>query len=343
MKKFLQLSMILALLANTALKAQADFALEFNGVDQRVKYSSDANLDQLNGAENYTIEAWVKPTTDVIHNKVVMKRWYQFALTLYKDDLKKVYLTLYGAPYDDGSGTIVQDRTYINTTDNVINIGEWNHIAVINDATANELKIYVNGVDVTLQHYDAMALISNPDDANSTYAPNLYIANGGSGTYLAGQMDDIRIVKEALNIADLNTSVNDPVYATNANTIVQFNFNEGSGVTTKNAATDTDVDLLGDPTWVDISNATSIAKNNITTFNVYPNPSTTKEFAIQANSNESILNVEIIDIMGKIVKTVVYSNNINSSKIDVHNLSSGVYFVKIKTDKGIGTQKVIVK
>ena len=35
MKKFLQLSMILALLANTALKAQADFALEFNGVDQR--------------------------------------------------------------------------------------------------------------------------------------------------------------------------------------------------------------------------------------------------------------------------------------------------------------------
>lgn len=132
MKTLLQFAFIFVIFSQT-LNAQKDYALVFNGTDQRVKYTSDATLDIMNGATDYTIEAWVKPLSTVIHNKVVVKRWYQFALTLYKDDLKKLYFTHYGTPYDD-NGSIKQDATFINSVDNVITLDAWNHIVVINDS-----------------------------------------------------------------------------------------------------------------------------------------------------------------------------------------------------------------
>ncbi len=213
MKTLLQLILIFVLFTQANLQAQTDYALEFNGTDQRVKYSSDATLDMMNGATDYTIEAWVKPLSTDINNNVVIKRWYQFAITLYKDDAKRLYFTHYGTPVD-----FSQSSTFVNSIDNAITLDEWNHIVVINDSTKNEIKMYVNGVDVTLQHYDALPLISNPDEGHATFAPNLYVANGGSGTYLEAAIDKVRVIKEALDITTLQKLINDPNYTTNSNT-----------------------------------------------------------------------------------------------------------------------------
>lgn len=67
---------------------------------------------------------------------------------------------------------------------------------------------------------------------------------------------------------------------------------------------------------------------------LYPNP-TSDSFSIKSNSN--INSIEILDITGKKIKTFINSSN----KFDVEDLVSGVYFVRIKTDKGTVTKKLI--
>jgi len=209
-----------------------NYALEFNGVDQRVKYPTDASQDIMNGATDYTIEAWVKPNAEDFHNELVMKRWYQFALTLYKNDLKKVYFTHYS---NDGT------KVFVNTIDHVIKVGEWNHIAVINNSSTNELKIYVNGVDVTLKHYDAKPLESAPGTA-----ANFYV-----GQYLNASIDEVRVIKEAVDPSELRTSMLSPNYKSNSNTAILMHFDEGSGTTTRNEANCYNAEILNGAVFVE--------------------------------------------------------------------------------------------
>ena len=72
---------------------------------------------------------------------------------------------------------------------------------------------------------------------------------------------------------------------------------------------------------------------------LYPNPANT-QFSISINTPEQIVfNVEIKDIFGKTVKS---KNNLsNNANIDIRELSSGVYFVKIKTDNNEVVKKLI--
>jgi YD repeat-containing protein len=71
---------------------------------------------------------------------------------------------------------------------------------------------------------------------------------------------------------------------------------------------------------------------------VYPNP--TKAFLkIQINNNLVVTNVYIYNSLGKELLRI--SNDFDN--IDISKFASGVYFLKIKTDKGAITQKVIKK
>ncbi len=77
--------------------------------------------------------------------------------------------------------------------------------------------------------------------------------------------------------------------------------------------------------------------NNFT-FSLYPNPVTNKLFI----SLNKVLDFEVrvIDIQGRIV----YSNKLQSNQviIDVALLNQGVYFVEVKADKGVKTEKIVV-
>ena len=68
---------------------------------------------------------------------------------------------------------------------------------------------------------------------------------------------------------------------------------------------------------------------------VYPNPSI-NSLTIEAQKQSTI---EIININGQIVKTVVCFNK--STSVDLTDLSRGVYIVRVKTDKKIVTKKII--
>ena len=67
---------------------------------------------------------------------------------------------------------------------------------------------------------------------------------------------------------------------------------------------------------------------------VYPNPATDK---ININTNSEVLNVEVYNILGK---QIFASEAIN--QIDVGEFSKGLYLLKIKTEKGVVSKKIII-
>ena len=333
MKKQLLLILSIALFTQSFVFAQ-DYALEFDGANSRVKYPTDATLDIMNGTTDYTIEVWVKPTSTEIHNRVIVKRWYQYAITLYNNDTKRFYFTHY-----TNTGT----TTFVNTIDNVINIDEWNHLVVICNSSENTIKLYANGVDVTLGTQEALPLEAAPGDS-----ANFYVGYGGSGTIPFADIDKVRVKKTAESIDNLQTSVTDTDYTTDADTSALFNMNEGVDLLTLNEASGTNANLecydcTEYPTWILLSSTLSNKDNNTTEFSIFPNPVNTEFFTVQARNNETILEVELVDILGKSVKRIGFDTPINSENINIDKLNVGIYFLKIKTDAGIGTQKIVIE
>lgn len=91
------------------------------------------------------------------------------------------------------------------------------------------------------------------------------------------------------------------------------------------------------PTYLAANEAVS---NNGNTVNIkiYPNP-VTDSFSIKLPNQLEIKQIEIFDTSGKLVNNNISQNN----KIYVSSLSPGIYFIKIKTDKGVFVAKFIKK
>ena len=63
-------------------------------------------------------------------------------------------------------------------------------------------------------------------------------------------------------------------------------------------------------------------------FIVYPNPAQT-EFFIQKSNALSISNIQIFDVLGRMIKETPYQANVN-----IEALSTGLHFIKFETNKG---------
>ncbi len=73
--------------------------------------------------------------------------------------------------------------------------------------------------------------------------------------------------------------------------------------------------------------------------NIYPNPST--DF-INIISKQTIMkSIEISNFKGQTIHK--YSINSKEKKIDISNLSKGIYLIKIKTERGVYSEKIIKK
>ncbi len=73
------------------------------------------------------------------------------------------------------------------------------------------------------------------------------------------------------------------------------------------------------------------------TVTVYPNP-TTGMIQIQ-NSESRIENVEVYDAYGKMLNVVSVNDNVTA--IDLTSYASGTYFVRVMTEKGVVTKRVV--
>jgi len=80
-------------------------------------------------------------------------------------------------------------------------------------------------------------------------------------------------------------------------------------------------------------NTAGIGHNNKITFIAYPNP---VRDVLTIKTDGTIKNTEVINISGQNVKSFT-----DTTLLDLSDLSAGVYFVKVNTEYGIATQKVI--
>jgi hypothetical protein len=74
---------------------------------------------------------------------------------------------------------------------------------------------------------------------------------------------------------------------------------------------------------------------------LYPNPTSTFVTLRIKSDNIQMVEGQIYDMYGKLLKTVPMDNTNNT--IDVSDLSSGVYFLKISTNQGTVNKKFVKK
>jgi hypothetical protein len=74
-------------------------------------------------------------------------------------------------------------------------------------------------------------------------------------------------------------------------------------------------------------------------FAIQPNP-VTDVFTLNAKNGVAIEKVEVLDINGRIVNQVNGSST-DAIQVNVSELNSGVYFVRVQSDLGVGTSKII--
>jgi hypothetical protein len=139
------------------------------------------------------------------------------------------------------------------------------------------------------------------------------------------------------NVALLNnvyTQITAPVFTAPAAGIYYFAFNDNSAAATGTAAATMRLDTI---------NFTSVLRNDeflASNFSVYPNPATD---IVSINSNDIVIDsVELTDINGRTVKSVK-SIGSTESQISISDLAQGIYMIKITSDKGIATKKLVVE
>ena len=82
-------------------------------------------------------------------------------------------------------------------------------------------------------------------------------------------------------------------------------------------------------------------------FRVYPNPATdvvNVECRMQ-NEELEVANMEVYDVYGKVVRTVetLRATSLQTAQINVSGFAAGMYFVRVKTDKGVVTKPFVKK
>lgn len=75
-------------------------------------------------------------------------------------------------------------------------------------------------------------------------------------------------------------------------------------------------------------------------FAVSPNPATD---IVTITTNEILNSVELFDVNGRVVKNVDFKSSTNSNQVNVSDLSSGIYMMKITSDKGTATKKLVIE
>lgn len=76
---------------------------------------------------------------------------------------------------------------------------------------------------------------------------------------------------------------------------------------------------------------------------IFPNP-TTDKFTISNIKNTNLERIEIYTILGKLSKSILVKNTVNNLEVNVSNLTSGIYLLKLKNEEGSDkTQKLIVR
>ena len=82
----------------------------------------------------------------------------------------------------------------------------------------------------------------------------------------------------------------------------------------------------------------SVGNVSSTTFSIYPNPTNTGKVTISSSNNDAIT-VQVFDVLGKQVKNEMLTNN----TLNVSDLNTGLYILKITQNNASTTKKLVIR
>ena len=136
-------------------------------------------------------------------------------------------------------------------------------------------------------------------------------------------------------------SVPGAVPATGTSDPVEIDYIHAAGATNTVSATSRYDNLLARASTAEnLLGSSDFNSVKLSLANVYPNP--VVDFASINIVDAQINAITVTDINGRIVKTG-NSNELLNAKIDLSDLTAGIYLMTIDTDKGVSTEKIIKK
>lgn len=91
---------------------------------------------------------------------------------------------------------------------------------------------------------------------------------------------------------------------------------------------------------VTVTSTAGITKNNLLSFDMYPNP-VSDMLTVQLPTGTEKAEVSIIDYTGRLVFSKTISSN--DTSIDVQSISKGIYIIRVASNAKIGVQRFIKK
>jgi len=183
--------------------ANTDNALNFDGVNDIVTIADNNALDVTT---NYTIEAWIKPSTFSLLGGIVSK--YHTA----SSNGYILRLTSTG----DFSGISFDE---MNTSNGVLSLNKWNHIAAVKNGATR--KLYINGVEKTLTG-TALTTAVNTDPV----IIGQDFSSFGS-RFFNGSIDEVRIWNTARTATEITNNMNISMSGNETGLVANYNFDQG--------------------------------------------------------------------------------------------------------------------
>jgi hypothetical protein len=307
--------------------SQTNRNLDFDGVNDYVNIGSVNSI----GTSDFTIETWV----------------YVESLTGTGQKIINKGMTGSSTPSHTGYGlracffannSIEFHIAYSGTYKNIIYYGlalqKWTHIAGVRKG--KNLFLYVNG---ELVGQDSTSFVFNVNCNLDESIGALYRGSAGANfEFLSGKTDEVRIWNISRTRAEILGNMNCAITSAKTGLMAVYNFNTTSTTILYDSSGNNNIGIINSSPTRFVSTVANycfsdLNEEKVNNIKLYPNP-----FQSNLNFSENIIgNYQIYDFTGKLV----YSDKVNSKKIDLSNLKKGFYVIEIKSDKALIREKII--
>ncbi len=320
-------------------------AIRFDGMRSNAQIPANSNL---NLTDSFSIETIIKPLNRTVQQYIFDKEAVKI----------RVVGKVFGAAKDSTVSVHLKlnDETLVKLAaeSGSIKLNEWQHIALTYNSSANDFRMYINGIEKEIFLEGTNELSGSL--FNNTNTP---IFLGNSQTLLDGFdgiIDGLRIWNDVRTQSEILESIPVELQGNEENLIGYWKMDEDNGqelldlsgsrnnglVTSAWYVQGTDPNLL---TEVTDDYSALIKPDNFELVRNYPNPFNPTTI-INYNLKEAcFVTLSISDILGREITTLVSKkHNPGNYRVsfDASEFSSGVYLYKLTAGKYVDTKKMIL-
>lgn len=215
MKKLLPV--LLALISYGQVKAQTNYALTFNGMNQYVSIGSPIAANS-----SYTKMAWVYATNTSGNHNIISSLHNPFWIAGGRM-----------CAGNSGSYQVVLDPSNIP-------LNRWVHVAVTYDYATTTMRLYRDGVQVAV----------NTSSPAGNGGAEFIGSHAGTASYFTGRIDEVKIWTRAITPAEVKQFLFRGPANSSSGLVRYYKFDDGSGTTLTNQTGSNHGTLQNLPSWV---------------------------------------------------------------------------------------------